>query len=142
MVLAPTRELAVQVAEQLSSLGRHRGLLLVPIYGGQPMDRQLRALRRGVHVIVATPGRLMDHMRRGTVDLSRVAMLVLDEADVMLNMGFQEDVEYIMSHLPDGRLTALFSATMPEPILRLAKGFMKEPEVIRLVKSTSSPFPR
>lgn len=141
VVLAPTRELAVQVAEQLSSLGRHRGLLLVPIYGGQPMDRQLRALRRGVHVIVATPGRLMDHMRRGTVDLSRVAMLVLDEADVMLNMGFQEDVEYIMGHLPEGRLTALFSATMPEPILRLAKGFMREPEIIRLVKSNQMTVP-
>ncbi len=132
VVLAPTRELAVQVAEQLSGIGRHRGLLLVPIYGGQPIERQLRALSRGVHVVVATPGRLMDHMRRGTVDLSRVSMLVLDEADEMLDMGFLEDVEYIMSHLPSAHLTALFSATMPQPILDLAQSYMHDPEIIQL----------
>ncbi len=141
VVLAPTRELAVQVAEQLSGIGRHRGLLLVPIYGGQPIDRQLRALRRGVHAIVATPGRLMDHMRRGTVDLSAVTMLVLDEADVMLDMGFLEDVEYVMSHLPDSRLTALFSATMPEPILQLARSHMREPEIIRLSRPKALTVP-
>ena len=98
VVLAPTRELAVQVSEEISRLGRHRELFVLPIYGGQPIERQLRALRRGVHAIVATPGRLMDHMRRGTVDLSQVTMLVLDEADEMLEMGFLEDVEFIMSH--------------------------------------------
>ena len=86
---------------------------VVAIYGGQPIERQLRALQRGVHVIVATPGRLMDHMRRGSVDLSAVNMLVLDEADQMLQMGFQEDVEYVMGHLAAERVTALFSATMP-----------------------------
>ncbi len=132
VVLAPTRELAVQVAGQLSGIGRHRGLLLVPIYGGQPIDRQLRALRRGVHAVVATPGRLMDHMRRGTLDLSRVGMLVLDEADEMLDMGFLEDVEHVMAHLPSERVTALFSATMPEAILQLARSYMREPEIVLL----------
>ena len=134
VVLAPTRELAVQVAEQLGQLGRHRGVRLVPIYGGQPIDRQLRALRHGVHVIVATPGRLMDHMRRGTVDLTAVTMLVLDEADQMLAMGFQEDVEYIMGHFPEERVTALFSATMPRPILDIVGRYMRDPEVLRLSK--------
>ncbi|MDO8670918.1 MAG: DEAD/DEAH box helicase [Dehalococcoidia bacterium] len=119
IVLTPTRELAVQVAEELNSIGHHRRLQLVPIYGGQPIERQLRALRHGVHAIVATPGRLMDHMRRGTIDMSTVTTLVLDEADLMLDMGFLEDVEFVMSHLPADRLTALFSATMPDPILEL-----------------------
>jgi ATP-dependent RNA helicase DeaD len=132
VVLAPTRELAIQVAQELSAIGRHRGLRLVPIYGGQPIDRQLLALRRGVHAIVATPGRLMDHMRRGTVDLSSVALLVLDEADVMLDMGFLEDVEQIMAGLPAERVTALFSATMPNPILELSRRYMRDPELIRL----------
>ena len=132
VVLAPTRELAMQVAQELSGIGRHRGLRLVPIYGGQPIERQLTALRRGVHAIVATPGRLLDHMRRGTVDLSAVALLVLDEADVMLDMGFLEDVEQIMAGLPAERVTALFSATMPEPILALSRRYMREPEVIQL----------
>ncbi|MBI2940373.1 MAG: DEAD/DEAH box helicase [Chloroflexi bacterium] len=132
VVLAPTRELAVQVAEAVNGIGRHRGLLLTPIYGGQPIERQLRTLRRGVHAIVATPGRLMDHMRRKTVDLSAVTMLVLDEADLMLDMGFLEDVEYVMAHLPGERLTALFSATMPDPILELARRYMREPAIIRL----------
>ncbi|MHB8992202.1 MAG: DEAD/DEAH box helicase, partial [Chloroflexota bacterium] len=141
VVLAPTRELAVQVAEQLNGIGRHRGLLLVPIYGGQPMERQLRALRRGVHAIVATPGRLMDHMRRGTVNLSGVTMLVLDEADVMLDMGFLEDVEYIMGHMPARPLTALFSATMPEPILQLARGYMRDPEIHRLSRPKALTVP-
>ncbi len=141
VVLAPTRELAVQVAEQLSAIGRARGLRLVPIYGGQPMERQLRALHRGVHAIVATPGRLMDHMRRGTVDLSSVSMLVLDEADVMLDMGFLEDVEYVMAHLPGKRVTALFSATMPDPILQLARRYMREPEILRLSRPRALTVP-
>lgn len=141
VVLAPTRELAVQVAEQLSAIGRHRGLLLVPIYGGQPIERQLRALRRGIHALVATPGRLMDHMRRGTVDLAAVSMLVLDEADVMLDMGFLEDVEYVMAHLPTARVTALFSATMPDPILQLARRYMHEPEILRLSRPRALTVP-
>ena len=131
-VLAPTRELAVQVAEQIFRLGRHRGLRVVPIYGGQPIDRQFRALRAGVQIVVATPGRLMDHMRRGTVDLSGVRMVVLDEADEMLNMGFLEDITFILGALPPGRQTALFSATMPEPIRELAGRYLREPATIEL----------
>ena len=132
IVLAPTRELAIQVSEHITQLSRYRNLRFVPIYGGQPIERQLYALRRGVHGIVATPGRLMDHMRRGTIDLSEVRMLVLDEADQMLQMGFQEDVEFVISHLPKDKLTALFSATMPKPILDIVKNYMHEPEMIML----------
>jgi ATP-dependent RNA helicase DeaD len=141
VVLAPTRELALQVAEQLARLGHHRGLRLVPIYGGQPMDRQLRALKRGVHAVVATPGRLMDHMRRGTVDLGAVRLLVLDEADQMLDMGFQEDVEFVMSHLPEERVTALFSATMPKPILDIVGRYLRDPEFLRLSKPQALTVP-
>ena len=132
LVLAPTRELTVQIAEQLWQLGHQRGLQLVSIYGGQPYDRQLRALSRGVHAIVATPGRLLDHLRRGSADFSSVGMLVLDEADQMLDMGFAEDVEAILGHVPATRLTALFSATMPKPILDLAGRYLRNPEIIRL----------
>ena len=141
IILAPTRELAVQVAEQVNSIGRYRRLLLVPIYGGQPIERQLRALRRGVHAIVATPGRLMDHMRRGTVDLATVTMLILDEADEMLDMGFLEDVEFVMAHLPGARITALFSATMPDPILKLARRHMREPEIVLLSRPRALTVP-
>ena len=141
IVLAPTRELAVQVAEHLGQLGRYRALRLLAIYGGQPIERQLRALNRGVHAIVATPGRLMDHMRRRTVDLSGVSMLVLDEADRMLQMGFQEDVEYIMAHLPAERLTALFSATMPKPILDIVHRYMRKPEILRLSRPQALTVP-
>jgi ATP-dependent RNA helicase DeaD len=142
IVLAPTRELAVQVAEHLGQLGRFKEIRLLPIYGGQPIERQLRALSRGVHAIVATPGRLMDHMRRGTVDLSGVTMLVLDEADQMLQMGFQEDVEYVMSHLPPERLTALFSATMPKPILDIVHRYMREPKILQLSKPQALTVPK
>lgn len=132
VVLAPTRELAVQVSEQLNAIGRHRRLFILPIYGGQPIERQFRALRRGVHAVVATPGRLMDHMRRDTINLSAVGALVLDEADVMLDMGFLEDIEYVMANLPRERVTALFSATIPDPILALSRRYMKEPKVLQL----------
>jgi ATP-dependent RNA helicase DeaD len=141
VVLAPTRELAVQVAEHVSLLGRHRGLRFVAIYGGQPIERQLRALGRGVHVIVATPGRLLDHMRRRSIDLNAVKMLVLDEADQMLQMGFQEDVEFVISHLPDDRVTALFSATMPRPILDIVHRYMRTPEILRLSKPSELTVP-
>jgi ATP-dependent RNA helicase DeaD len=141
IVMTPTRELAVQVAEHLGQLGKHRDLRLVAIYGGQPIDRQLRALSRGVHAVVATPGRLMDHMRRGTVDLSSVGLLVLDEADQMLQMGFQEDVEYVMSHLPPERVTALFSATMPKPIMDIVHRYMREPQVIQLSRAQALTVP-
>ncbi|MDO8689239.1 MAG: DEAD/DEAH box helicase [Dehalococcoidia bacterium] len=141
IVLTPTRELSLQVAEQLNRIGHHRKLMLVPIYGGQPIERQLQALRHGVHAVVATPGRFMDHMRRGTINLTSVSMLVLDEADVMLDMGFLEDVEYIMSHLPTDRVTALFSATMPDPILKLARLHMREPEILRLSRPQALTVP-
>jgi ATP-dependent RNA helicase DeaD len=132
IVVAPTRELAVQVAEQLYRLGRHRGLRIVPIYGGQPIDRQLRVLRAGVQIVVATPGRLLDHLRRGTIDLSHVRYAVLDEADEMLNMGFLEDIELVMAELPPERQTALFSATMPDPIRELARRFLRDPRALSL----------
>jgi ATP-dependent RNA helicase DeaD len=132
VILAPTRELAVQVAEHLSHLGYRGGLRLVPIYGGQPISRQLRSLERGVHVVVATPGRLIDHINRRSIDLSHVRMLVLDEADQMLQMGFQEDVELIMAAMPSDRTTALFSATMPKPILDIVGRYMRNPEMVHL----------
>ena len=141
IVLAPTRELAVQVAEHISLVGRNSDIRVVAIYGGQPIERQLRALQRGVHVIVATPGRLMDHMRRGSVDLSAVNMLVLDEADQMLQMGFQEDVEFIIAKLPPERLTALLSATMPEPIMRIVNRYMNEPETVQLSRPQALTVP-
>src|SRR5688572_28715108 len=141
IVLAPTRELAVQVAEHLALLGRYRNLRCVAIYGGQPIERQLRALRDGVHVVVATPGRLLDHMRRGSLDLTNVRMLVLDEADQMLQMGFQEDVEYVISHLPPERRTALFSATMPKAILNIVHKYMDKPEILRLSNANALTVP-
>ncbi|MHB1132878.1 MAG: DEAD/DEAH box helicase [Chloroflexota bacterium] len=141
VVLAPTRELAVQVAEQLNQIGRYRGLSLVPIYGGQPIERQLRALRHGVQVIVATPGRLLDHLRRGTVDLSAVSMLVLDEADTMLDMGFLDDVEQILAAMPAERVTALFSATIPEAIRALSQRYMRAPQLIELSRANALTAP-
>jgi ATP-dependent RNA helicase DeaD len=142
VVLAPTRELAVQVSEELTCIARHRPIWVLPIYGGQPIGRQLGALRRGVHVVVATPGRLMDHMQRGTVRLDKVRLLVLDEADQMLEMGFHDDVVYIMQHLAPERQTALFSATIPEPILDLARRYMHQPEIIRLSRPHERTVPQ
>jgi ATP-dependent RNA helicase DeaD len=141
VVLAPTRELAVQVAVEIRRLGRHSNVHVLAIYGGQPYEVQLRALRRGVDVIVATPGRLMDHMRSGKVDLGHVRTLILDEADEMLNMGFLEDVEFVMAHLPEARQTALFSATMPPAITALAQRYMRSPIDIRLAHRRSMTAP-
>jgi ATP-dependent RNA helicase DeaD len=134
IVLTPTRELAIQVTDQLCKIGQFRRISVLPIYGGQPIFRQIESLRRGVHAIVATPGRLLDHMRRGTIDLSGVRTLILDEADQMLEMGFIEDVQYVLEHLPEERVTALFSATMPKPIVDLAGAHLRNPEMIRLAK--------
>ena len=128
LVVAPTRELAIQVAEALHALGRYREMVTLPIYGGQPYDRQLRALARGVQVVVGTPGRLLDHLGRKTLDLSNVKMVVLDEADEMLNMGFIEDIEAILAALPAERQTALFSATIPPRIASLAHQYLRNPE--------------
>jgi len=130
VVLAPTRELAMQVAEELNRIGQHKGVRALPVYGGQEIDRQIRALRNRPQIVVATPGRLMDHMRRRTIRLGNVRMLVLDEADEMLNMGFIEDIETILEGIPAERQTMLFSATMPKPIQALAERFMHEAETV------------
>jgi ATP-dependent RNA helicase DeaD len=132
LVLTPTRELAVQVSEAISRYGKYCDTRALPIYGGQSIDLQLRALRRGVHIVVGTPGRLLDHMRRGTLDLSAVRTIVLDEADEMLNMGFIEDIEAILQAVPETRQTALFSATMPHEIVALAQRYMRTPEQIKV----------
>ncbi|MBP6121991.1 MULTISPECIES: DEAD/DEAH family ATP-dependent RNA helicase [Providencia] len=139
LVLAPTRELAVQVAEALSDFSKHMSRVnVVALYGGQRYDVQLRALRQGPQVVVGTPGRLLDHLKRGTLDLSKLKGLVLDEADEMLRMGFIEDVENIMSQIPAQHQTALFSATMPEPIRRITRRFMKDPKEIRIQASITT----
>lgn len=139
LVLAPTRELAVQVAEAMTDFSKHmRGVNVVALYGGQRYDVQLRALRQGPQIVVGTPGRLLDHLKRGTLDLSRLRGLVLDEADEMLRMGFIEDVETIMAEIPEGHQTALFSATMPEAIRRITRRFMKDPQEIRIKSSVTT----
>ncbi len=132
VVLTPTRELAVQVAEELNKLGQYKGIRTLPIYGGQDINRQIRALKKKPHIIVGTPGRLMDHMGRKTIRLNQVSIVVLDEADEMLNMGFIEDIENILKDIPEERQTMLFSATIPAPIRALAGRFMNSPEVIKV----------
>ena len=128
LIVVPTRELAVQVAEALHGLGKHRQMVTLPIYGGQPYERQFRALARGVQVVVGTPGRLLDHIDRKTLDLEGVRLVVLDEADEMLDMGFLEDVERILGALPSEHQTALFSATVPARVRTLAKRHLRNPE--------------
>lgn len=134
IILCPTRELAIQVAEELQSMLKHkRDITVLPVYGGQPIERQLRTLKAGAHVIIGTPGRTIDHIGRGTLKLDAIKTVVLDEADEMLNMGFIEDVEKILQHIPDQRQTLLFSATMPEPILKLTRIYQKNPEFVKVV---------
>ena len=122
LVLTPTRELAIQIAEEFNKIGKYKRVKTLPVYGGQMIDRQIRALRFGVKVVVGTPGRLIDHIRRNTIKLDHVKMLILDEADEMLDMGFIEDIEEIMSNVAQGenRQTLLFSATMPAPIEKIS----------------------
>jgi ATP-dependent RNA helicase DeaD len=127
LVLAPTRELAIQVAEALHKYGRHKEVETLPIYGGQPYERQFRGLQRGPQIVVGTPGRVMDHMRRETLNLDHLKFFVLDEADEMLDMGFVEDIEWILQQVPESRQTALFSATMPPRIADLAATHLKNP---------------
>jgi ATP-dependent RNA helicase DeaD len=127
LVLVPTRELAVQVAEAMHRYGRNLGARVLPIYGGQPIGSQLRALQRGVHFVVATPGRALDHIRRRTLELANVRAVVLDEADEMLDMGFAEDLEAILAATPEDRQTMLFSATMPPRIAALARRQLRDP---------------
>jgi ATP-dependent RNA helicase DeaD len=132
IILAPTRELAVQVAGGVYDLAKHTGLRVVPVYGGQPIDRQFRALREGAQVVVGTPGRVLDHLRRGSLTLERVAVCVLDEADEMLALGFMEDMEAILAELPEERQLAFFSATMPPRIAALTRQFLRDPEHVSI----------
>ncbi|NJD78376.1 MAG: DEAD/DEAH box helicase [Candidatus Methanoperedens sp.] len=133
VILCPTRELAIQVSEELKKLSKYKkGIEILPIYGGQPIDRQIRALRRGVQIIIGTPGRVMDHMERHTLKMDGVKIIVLDEADEMLDMGFREDIETIMRKIPKERQTILFSATMPRAILDLTKKYQTKPQMIKL----------
>ena len=134
LVLTPTRELAIQTAEELNKIGKFKHVRTLPIYGGQSIDRQIRALKRGVHIIVGTPGRLLDHLQRETIRLADVQTLVLDEADEMLDMGFIEDIETIIRNLPEERQTLLFSATMPGPIEKLSHRYMKNPQQVTITR--------
>lgn len=135
VVLCPTRELAIQVADEIRKLARFlHGIKVLPIYGGQDIVKQIRSLKAGTQVVIGTPGRIMDHMRRKTVKFEAVKMVVLDEADEMLNMGFREDIETILKEIPENRQTILFSATMPKPIMDIAKTYQKDASVIKVVK--------
>ncbi|MDE0547294.1 DEAD/DEAH box helicase [Microbacterium sp. C7(2022)] len=139
LVLAPTRELALQVCEAFEKYASHlRGVHILPVYGGQGYGVQLSALRRGVHIIVGTPGRIMDHLDKGTLDLSELKYLVLDEADEMLKMGFAEDVETILADTPDSKQVALFSATMPAAIRRMSQQYLHDPEEITVKTKTTT----
>ncbi len=139
LVLAPTRELALQVCEAFEKYAAHiRGVHVLPVYGGQGYGVQLSALRRGVHVVVGTPGRIMDHLEKGTLDLSELKYLVLDEADEMLKMGFAEDVETILADTPDDKQVALFSATMPAQIRRISKKYLHDPEEVTVKNKTTT----
>lgn len=135
IVLCPTRELAIQVAEEIRNLAKYmHAIKALPIYGGQEIVKQIRSLKSGTQLIIGTPGRVMDHMRRKTVKMENVHTVVLDEADEMLNMGFREDIETILEGVPEERQTVLFSATMPKPILDITKRFQKNAELIKVTK--------
>jgi len=135
MILCPTRELAIQVSDEIRKLAKFmHGVKAVPIYGGQDIVKQIRSLKAGVQIVIGTPGRVMDHMRRKTVKFDHVNMVVLDEADEMLDMGFREDIETILSETPEERQTVMFSATMPKPIMEIARIYQKDAEIIRVVK--------
>jgi len=139
LVLTPTRELAIQVSEAIQTYARHlKGFHVLPIYGGQSYDVQLRPLKRGVHAVVGTPGRVMDHLKRGTLKLNLLKALVLDEADEMLKMGFIDDVKWVMEKLPKERQIALFSATMPDVIRRVAEKFLNSPKVVKVKTKTAT----
>lgn len=134
LILCPTRELAVQVAEELAKIARYkRGIRTLPVFGGQPIDRQIKGLRNGAQIVIGTPGRVMDHMRRRTLKLENLKMMILDEADEMLNMGFREDIETILESVGEERQTLLFSATMPKAIMEIIHKYQKNPEVVKVV---------
>ena len=135
LVLSPTRELAIQIAEEFARLAAcHDGISILPIYGGQPIERQFRALERGAQIVVGTPGRILDHLDRGTLSFDSVRLVVLDEADQMLDMGFRDDIEAILDETPADRQTVLFSATLPKPILEISKRFQKDPAFISVAR--------
>ena len=135
IALCPTRELAIQVAEEIRRLAKYmHGVKVLPVYGGQEIVKQIRSLKDGVQIIIGTPGRVMDHMRRKTIKVSGIHTVILDEADEMLNMGFLEDMETILSQLPEERQTVMFSATMPEEIMEIARRFQRNPEIVKVVK--------
>jgi len=139
LVLAPTRELAIQVAEAFQTYASHiQGFHVLPVYGGQDYTGQIRALKRGVHVVVGTPGRVMDHMRKGTLKLGGLKTLVLDEADEMLRMGFIDDVDWILEQTPSTRQIALFSATMPKEVRRIAKAHLNDPSEVTITVRTAT----
>lgn len=134
LILCPTRELAIQSAEEIKNVSKYkRGIKIVPVYGGQPIDRQIQALKKHPQIIIGTPGRIMDHMRRHTLKLGNLKMLVLDEADEMLNMGFREDIDIILQKVPEEKQTLLFSATMPKEILDITNKYQKNPVLIKVV---------
>jgi len=134
LVLAPTRELAIQVAQRISRFSRYSGLKVLPVYGGESIGKQIRALDRGVHIVVGTPGRLIDHLRRRTLNLSSTKVVVLDEADRMLDMGFIDDIRYILSKVPEDRQLSLFSATIDQSVMDMCHRYMKNPEKILVSK--------
>lgn len=135
IVLCPTRELAIQFANEIRKLAKFlHGIKVLPIYGGQEISKQIRSLKGGVQIVIGTPGRVMDHLRRHTLKPQTVDIVVLDEADEMLNMGFREDIETILGQLPEERQTMLFSATMPKPILEIAKRYLHEPEIVKVIQ--------
>ncbi|WP_448518973.1 DEAD/DEAH box helicase [Rhodoflexus sp.] len=137
LVLCPTRELAAQIAEEIKKIAKYEpNLNVVAIYGGDSYDRQLRELKRGAQIVIGTPGRVMDHLERGTLKTHAIRIAVLDEADEMLNMGFLDDMEKILGNLPEDRQTMLFSATMPKPILELTKKFLNDPEHVKIERTT------
>ncbi len=135
VVLCPTRELAIQSANEMRKLAKFmHGIKILPVYGGQEITAQIRSLKGGVQIVIGTPGRVIDHINRRTLKLDKVGIVVLDEADEMLNMGFREDIETILARLPENRQTLMFSATMPKPILEIARHYQTEPKIVRVVK--------
>lgn len=135
IVLCPTRELAIQSANEVRRLAKFmHGVKVLPVYGGQDISKQIRSLKNGVQVVIGTPGRVIDHINRRTLKLDQVGTIVLDEADEMLNMGFREDIETVLEKLPEDRQTLLFSATMPKPIMEIARQYLTKPEVVKVVK--------
>lgn len=134
LILEPTRELAIQVAQHINQLGKYVKFHILPIYGGEPIEKQVRALENGAQIIVGTPGRIIDHLRRKTLNLASVKIVVIDEADRMLDMGFIEDVEYILSKVPKNRQTSLFSATIDQTVMNLCQRYMRNPEKMLVSK--------